>query len=255
MQPKHSARPPTMVEIVATTGRAPTPRPWMEHQCQALNMQASVGMPLAPNTLRRILQISIEPAAGPCDCISKAMRRTHEDIQDELLVLQCQAGDRNALKLLITRWQPRLTRLAWRLTGERESSRDAVQEAWLAIVRGLRRLHDPATFRTWAYRIVRNKCADWTRRRVTQRRAANQWQAETSAATDEPAGPSDEIDRLRAAMATLPHEQRTVLTLHYSDELSVVEIARVLDIPAGTVKSRLFHARQRLKEVLERIET
>jgi len=183
------------------------------------------------------------------------MRRTHEDIQDELLVLQCQAGDRDALKLLITRWQPRLTRLAWRLTGERESARDAVQEAWLAIVRGLRRLHDPATFRTWAYRIVRNKCADWTRRRVTHRRATNRLQEEAPKATGEAPGPSDEIERLRAAMATLPHEQRTALTLHYSDELSVVEIARVLDIPAGTVKSRLFHARQRLKEVLERIET
>jgi len=202
-----------------------------------------------------ILDIPFEPPATSCDCISKAMRRTQEDIQDELLVLQCQDGDREALKLLITRWQPRLTRLAWRLTGEREASRDVVQEAWLAIVRGLRRLHDPATFRTWAYRIVRNKCADWMRRRVTQRRATAQLQAETSAASDEPAGPSDEIDRLRAAMATLPADQHTVLTLHYSDELSVADIARVLDIPAGTVKSRLFHARQRLKEVLERIET
>ena len=81
------------------------------------------------------------------------MSRTHEDIQDELLVLQCQEGDGEAMKLLIARWHPRLGRLAWRLTGERDAAQDIVQEAWLAIVRGLRRVGDPARFRLWAYRV------------------------------------------------------------------------------------------------------
>ena len=102
------------------------------------------------------------------------MTRTHEDIQDELLVLQCQEGDGDALKALIARWQPRLARLAWRLTGESEAARDVVQDAWLAIVRGLKRLDDPARFRWWAYRIVTNKCADWIRRRSVRRIAAQE---------------------------------------------------------------------------------
>ena len=68
------------------------------------------------------------------------MSRTHEDIRDELLVLECQEGDADALKTLIKRWQPRLGRLAWRLTAEREAARDVVQDTWLAIVRGIKRL-------------------------------------------------------------------------------------------------------------------
>ncbi len=183
------------------------------------------------------------------------MRRTHEDIQDELLVLQCQEGDSEALKTLIARWQPRFARLAWRLTSEREAARDIVQDAWLAIVRGLSRLDDPARFRPWAYRIVRNKCADWTRRRVTRRSAMEQLRehATHSVSDDEP--DSGDIGRLRDAMARLSDEQRMILSLHYSEEMSIVEIAAVLGVPVGTVKSRLFHARNRLKEALERIET
>lgn len=186
------------------------------------------------------------------------MSRTYEDIQDELLVLQCQHGDAEALKTLIARWHPRLGRMAWRLTAEREAARDIVQEAWLAIVRGLRRLDDPARFRSWAYRIVRNKCADWTRRRVVQRNAAQEMQdaainagAESATETD----PAGDVARLRNALAELPNEQRAILSLHYLDGMSIAEIAAALDVPKGTVKSRLYHARNRLKQTLERIES
>ena len=185
------------------------------------------------------------------------MSRTHGDIQDELLVLQCQEGDEEALKTLIARWQPRLAGLAWRLTGEREVARDVVQDAWVAIVRGLRRLDDPATFSTWAYRIVRNRCADWTRRRVVRRRADRDMREAASPAGDsnERGDAADDVALLRGAMAELPDEQRAILSLHYLDGMSVSQIAAVLSVPPGTVKSRLFHARNRLKQVLERVET
>lgn len=186
------------------------------------------------------------------------MTRTHEDIQDELLVLQCQEGDDDALKALIARWQPRLARLAWRLMGEREAARDVVQDAWLAIVRSLSRLDDPARFRSWAYRIVSNKCADWIRRRSVRRRTAKELRdvapstpGDSSNQTDS----ADDVGRMLDALAKLPDEQRAVLSLHYLDEMGVREIAEVLDVPEGTVKSRLHHARNRLKEALERVTT
>ena len=186
------------------------------------------------------------------------MSRTHEDIQDELLVLQCQEGDGEAMKVLIARWHPRLGRMAWRLTGERDAAQDIVQDAWLAIVRGLRRLDDPARFRSWAYRIVTNKCADWTRRRVVQRSATEELQAAAvSGSGDSPNGAdsTDAVDRIRVALAKLPSQQRAMVSLHYLDGMGVAEIARALDVPEGTVKSRLYHARSRLKQVLERMET
>jgi RNA polymerase sigma-70 factor (ECF subfamily) len=188
------------------------------------------------------------------------LNRTPDDIQDELLVLQCQEGDADAMRSLVARWQPRLSRFAWRLTLDREAARDVVQETWLAIVRGLRRIDDPARFRGWAYRIVANKCADWTRRRTVRREAARAIGHAAAIAGVEPAAVTDAIDeaaadrmrRLRTALANLPAEQRAILTLHYLDGMSVGEIAGVLSVPAGTVKSRLYHARNRLREAIER---
>ena len=199
----------------------------------------------------------MNPNAARATVSAKTMSRTHEDIQDELLVLQCQQGDAEALKTLITRWHPRLGRLAWRLTAEREAARDIVQEAWLAIVRGLRRLDDPARFRSWAYRIVRNKCADWIRRRVVRRDAVSELQDVAAHAGDDPSTEADSASdaaRLRSALAELPREQRAILSLHYLDGMPVAEIAAALDVPKGTVKSRLYHARNRLKQTLERNE-
>ncbi len=173
-------------------------------------------------------------------------------------MLQCQEGDGDALKTLIARWQPRLARLAWRLTGEREAARDVVQDAWLAIVRGLKRLDDPARFRWWAYRIVTNKCADWIRRRSVRRSAAQELRDAAASTRDDSSNQTDsanDVARMRDAMAKLPDEQRAVLSLHYLDEMGVREIARVLGVPDGTVKSRLHHARNRLKEALERVTT
>ena len=186
------------------------------------------------------------------------MGKTHHDILDELLVLQCQDGDDNALETLIERWQPRLSRLAWRLTGEREAARDIVQDTWLAIVRGLRRLDDPARFRTWAYRIVSNKCADWTRRRVVQRNAAQDMQAKAVRALDSRSNDDDSADdvvQMRDALARLPDDQRAILALHYLEGMGVAQMARALDVPQGTVKSRLHHARNSLRQTLERMKS
>lgn len=187
------------------------------------------------------------------------MRRTPDDIQDEWLVLRAQEGDAEAFSSLVVRWQPRLSAFAWRLTGEREAVGDVVQDAWTAIVRGLPRLVDPAAFRTWAYRVVRNLCADRTRRRVVARRKDRTLRVSSPASWDEAAsdGPSrsnDDLHYVREAIARLPGDQRVALSLHYLEGMSIAEVAEVLDVPEGTVKSRLHHARSALKRILERVK-
>jgi RNA polymerase sigma-70 factor (ECF subfamily) len=183
------------------------------------------------------------------------MQRTPEDIQDELLVLRCQEGEPAAFKALVAQWHSRLQGLAQRLTHDPDAARDLVQESWVAIVRGLGRLDDPARFRVWAYRIVTNKCADWVRRRTVRRDAVENLQRAANARNDGSETPAsdeaEEIGRLRVALAQLPHDSRIILWLHYLDGLSVVDIATALDLPAGTVKSRLHGARERLKKILE----
>ena len=182
------------------------------------------------------------------------MTRTPDDILDELLVMRAQDGDPAAFAALVERWQPRLWRHAARLTTDPDAAGDVLQNAWLAMSRGVRRLDDPAGFRAWAYRIVTHKAADWIRRRQRDRRLqANV--ADRVTPNHQVDGHSDSSSELRAALRSLPDEQRTILRLRYLDEFATEEIARVLRIPAGTVKSRLHHARNHLKEVLERNST
>ena len=172
-----------------------------------------------------------------------------------MLVLRCQGGEAAALDALVVRWHPKLCRLARRLTGDFDGASDLVQDAWVAIVRGVRRLEDPARFRVWAYRIVTNKCADWIRRRRVRRDAAREMQAAANArsndkrdATPEDAG---DVDHLYAALRELPDDQRAILSLHYLEGLGIAEIAAVFDLPTGTVKSRLHNARARMRTILQ----
>jgi RNA polymerase sigma-70 factor (ECF subfamily) len=171
-------------------------------------------------------------------------------ILDEYLVAAARTGDRRAFGWLVERWNGKLTAHAWRLTGDPEMARDATQEAWLEIVRGLNRLADESAFPAWSYRIVSRRCARQIARAVGRRRLAEQAAAEPEAQVPEP-GAGIENGRLRAAIAALPASQRSAIALFYLEEMSVAEVAVALDAPIGTVKTRLLHARRKLREALE----
>lgn len=182
------------------------------------------------------------------------MERNDEQVLDELLVLDCQTGDLDALKQLVDRWQPRLLRYAFRLTHSQDAAPDIVQEAWMAIVKGLAKLDDPARFRPWAYRITTRKSVDWIHRQQRKRSLEQIVAAEPSSdgTTSHPNDSNGDLGRLQDALAVLPEEERRLLLLHYVECLAIGEIAEVLAIPAGTVKSRLFHCRKKLKKQMER---
>jgi len=174
------------------------------------------------------------------------MARTRRKIADEWLILACQDGDADAFNRLVARWQKPLWRHARRVTGRDDLAWEALQEAWIAIVKGLRRLADPARFSAWAHRIVRHKSIDLVRgdrRRMEALAAAGQLR--------EQRGESGvDTEALALAIKSLAPKHREVLALHYRDGFDVAEIGALLEIPQGTVKSRLHHARQQLKEKL-----
>jgi len=180
-------------------------------------------------------------------------RRTATNVLDEYLVTRSQLGDSDAFRRLVGRWHRLLVQHASHITRDDEAARDVAQESWIGIVRGLGTLRDPARFRPWAMRIVANKARDWIRREQSSRRFGKQVEeaVEVSAglAPEDPAG--DDLGRVRAGLAELDAEQRVILTWFYLEEMSVREIADVLSIPAGTVKSRLFNARKALRLRLE----
>jgi len=133
--------------------------------------------------------------------------RARERIIDEMLVLAAQAGQIEAFEVLAQRWHPRLLRLAWRLTGDREGAHEAVQDAWVSVARGLWRLGDPASFGPWALRIASRRSADWIKHRCR----ARQRTAELSAASQAQAPDSGQADtELRVQEALVRRRGGTV---------------------------------------------
>ncbi|WP_165235785.1 RNA polymerase sigma factor [Aquisphaera insulae] len=190
------------------------------------------------------------------------MARGPEAILEEWLVVEAQRGRTAALQALAVRWHPRLVGHAYRRTGHPDAAAEVAQEAWIAIIRGLTGLEDPAAFRVWAFRIVDRKSFDWIRRRRRGRALANRLVADASlhdpdcdpgpeARPREGDGRDERIEQLRLALRRLPDDSRIVLTMLYVDGLSVIEIAGALRLPEGTVKSRLFHARKQLRDSFE----
>jgi RNA polymerase sigma factor (sigma-70 family) len=173
------------------------------------------------------------------------MPREAGQVFDEILVLYAQAGRRDALDRLATRWRPRHLAHARRVLGSKDRAADAVQDAWVSIVRGLWRLNDPTRFPAWSYSIVTRRCQDMMRRTSRGRETS----IDENVADDSPAEESNAHD-LRAGLKSLPTDQRTAVALFYRDGLAVAEIAKALSIPVGTVKTRLFHARRALRGYL-----
>lgn len=168
---------------------------------------------------------------------------------DAWLAARAKTGDEAAFRRLFERWRPRMLRHAGRLLDSADLAQDAVQDAWIAIARGVSRLDDPARFPAWAFRILTRRCADAVRTAVRNRRADG---AANDPATEPPVrdGPDGQI-ALSQALALLPAADHALISLFYVEELGVGEISTALGIPPGTVKSRLFHARARLKSAYE----
>lgn len=162
---------------------------------------------------------------------------------DELLVLRCQLGERAALTELVRAWhEPVWTYVRRMLDAERAD--DVAQEVWLAVLKGLPRLKDPARFPPWLFTIAR--------RAVTNRLRDEYGRAEPPAQEEAPDEVTALIDRtaLIEGLSALPHREREILVLFYLEDLSIEDCAEICAIPPGTVKSRLNRARRLLRDHL-----
>jgi RNA polymerase sigma-70 factor (ECF subfamily) len=179
---------------------------------------------------------------------------TPERALDEYLVSLSQAGSVEALDGLARRWTPRLLRYASRVLAgfgdSTDAARDVVQETWVGVIRGLRGLRDPAQFPAWIYGIATRKCADAIRAHARRRRLdANVAPGEAGGQAASLTSSEQQID-LTSAIRGLPPIHRAAVHLFYREDLSVEEIASILGVPSGTVKSRLHHAREALRRQL-----
>lgn len=173
--------------------------------------------------------------------------RDRDAALDELLVVRCQLGEREAFDDLIARWHPPLWRYALRMTDHPDSAGDLAQEVWLRVVRGLPKLREGARFRAWLFGIARRVLMDRLRLRYSEPRMESLELDEAQEPATEQVR-SDVLASLEAGLARLPIVERQVLVLFYLQELTLSEIATVEAVPLGTVKSRLFRARKLLRD-------
>ena len=173
------------------------------------------------------------------------------DIFTEWLVLGCQQGDKKAFNLLVKQWHPKILSQAFGYSKSRLAAKDIAQETWSSVVKGMHSIKDPARFSVWINQIVYHKSVDWIRR-VQKNRSLAPFDIKESLYHQSESN-SDEVANMMIHLNQLPADQKMVLTLFYLQQHSVVEIAEILNIPNGTVKSRLFNARETLKKKLKEI--
>jgi RNA polymerase sigma factor (sigma-70 family) len=166
--------------------------------------------------------------------------------EDELLAVRCQLGEAAAFDDLIARWHAPLWGFVRRLSGDDDAAREVLQDVWVRVIRGIPRLRDGSRLRAWLFGIARRTVMDRFRDQYARSHSADVDVEEIAAE----AAVDDLHDReaLEYALSRIPLVEREAVTLFYLQELSLTEIADTLDIPLGTVKSRLFRGRRLLRQ-------
>lgn len=180
------------------------------------------------------------------------MKRDSKQVLTELLVLKAQGGDERAFTQLYELWGRDVLKLSAFVVKDRQAAEEVAQDAWVSIAKGLGRLEDPALYRAWSFRIVRRRCVDWIRKRKSEKKGRDALEAESSEGEVQRPAESATKSALSEAIHKLDTDSRLLIHLFYETGLSVAEVAHALDLPAGTVKSRLFAIREKLKQEIER---
>ena len=166
-------------------------------------------------------------------------------------VLAAQSGDREALGKLLTALEEPLSRYVLHVVRRAELADDILQEVFLRICKSLEFLREPELFRAWAYRIAtREAVRALKKERAWSERVDPEVAPEDTAASDPERLDPDVLQRLLAMLEALSPSSRAVIHLHYFDEMSIYEVAEVLDVPPGTVKSRLAYGLAALRRTI-----
>lgn len=184
-----------------------------------------------------------------------------EDVSDEQLLARFRGGDREALEELFRRYRLVCYRVAYRLLGREADALDAVQEGFVKALTHLDGFEGRSSFKTWLLRVVSNAALDWGRQRG--RRTAMSLHALDGADQEDEAlviteHPTRRLEQeearrlLRRALGKLSEAHRRTFVLHVDGELNYREVAEILGISIGTVMSRLYYARQKLRTYLAR---
>lgn len=179
--------------------------------------------------------------------------KSSNKIQDAWLITQYREGHENAMAVLVKRWHLVFCRQAYRYCYDAAVAKDIAQDTWIAILAKIDGLEKPEKFGSWGLSIVTSKSIDWYRKsKRTDEAKQGLRRAEVYIDPEEnqKLGSQESIQQLKEAIALLSDGHQKVLTLFYLESYDLKEMSEILQISKGTVKSRLFYAREHLKTIL-----
>lgn len=172
--------------------------------------------------------------------------------EDRELIARLQSGDLDALGDIYERYRHQVYRTALAIVRDPGNAEDILQECFLRIYAYADRIDGSLPLSPWLYRVTVNLCYTWVKRNnkhnISVEDIIDRLVSPPKEAPERSAEHTELKEAVRQAINTLPFGQKAVVVLHYLNGLSLVEIAEILDCPVGTVKSRLYHARQNLKD-------
>lgn len=169
---------------------------------------------------------------------------------DDALIRAASRGDRGAFRLLVDRYRNQVLALATRLLGDADDARDVAQEVFIRVYRYLDTYNHRTKFFTWLYRIAVNASYDWLRRRRRYREVALEQQPGASFVAAARPERQELLEKVAELLDQLSTAQKTTFVLRDVEGFSVKETAAIMELPTGTVKSNLHHARQNLQRLV-----
>lgn len=179
------------------------------------------------------------------------MTHIYSEGQLEKIVHRCQDGEKAAFEELFEIYQPRLKYYVRRLNSEDVDTNDVLQDVWLSVFKKIHKLKDTQNFAVWLYRIARNRVYDGFRRKERFVRLTEEEEIPVSGGI-EPAFDAKDAEKLHRALNELKPYHREVLTLSFIEQMPYQSIADVVGCSIGTVRSRIFYAKQSLRKEMER---
>lgn len=183
-------------------------------------------------------------------------------VDDAVLIRQCQGGDRSAFDLLVRQYEQKAYQYAYRLTRDSDEASDVVAEAFVRVFNAIGSFRSQSTFGTWLYRILTNCYLDYRKKDKSKYNTSLDSGVQLEGGEverqfqDTSDGPVEEAERsakesaVQEALAKMPEYQSAMLVMYHVENLSYEEISEALDLPLGTVKSRLNRARLALRDHL-----
>lgn len=179
--------------------------------------------------------------------------KDNNNLSDKDLVLEFQSGNKKIVSLLVKRWHLQFCKLAFWYVKDADVAKDIAQESWQIILNKLETLEKPERFKSWSISIVNRKAIDYLRfNKRVEKKYQKYYQENKPNINADIKDDNEELKKkLLIAIKKLSEEQQVVVQLFYTESYSLKEISELLQISVGTAKSRLFHAREKLKNSLK----